>query len=98
MSLGGLPAGAIDQAEHATEPWERDVFATVITSIFDAGLINLDELRRAIEDIPRDDYARLGYYERWTIALETLLIQKGVVTLAEIEEKLRAIDARGHVA
>ena len=97
--VGGRPgAGVVDRAEHAPEAWERDVFATVTTSIFHAELINLDELRRAIEDIPQDDYVRLGYYERWTIALETLLIQKGAVTLAEIEEKLDSIDGHGKVA
>lgn len=90
--------GVIDRTEHATEEWEKQVFATAITSIFTANLFNLDELRRAIEDMPQDNYVRLGYYERWTVAMETLLIQKGVLTLAEIEEQVESIDARGRQA
>lgn len=97
--LGGRSgAGAIDRAEHATEEWEKHVFATAITSMFTADLFNLHELRRAIEDLPPDEYVSLGYYERWTVAMETLFIQKGVLTLAEIESKLRSIDARGQEA
>ena len=94
--LGGRSGfGQIDRTEHAAEPWEWHAFATAITSIFTADLFNLDELRRAIEDMPEEDYVRLGYYERWTVAMETLLIQKGVLTLDEIDRKLGAIDAFG---
>ncbi|HEX2681105.1 MAG TPA: nitrile hydratase subunit beta, partial [Candidatus Dormibacteraeota bacterium] len=49
---------------------------------------NLDEFRHAIERMPSDDYLRASYYERWLHAVETLLLEKGVITQAEI--------AKGH--
>ena len=48
-------------------------------------LMTVDELRRGIEAIPEDEYLSLTYYERWLRSIETLMLEKGVVT----EEELR---------
>ena len=43
---------------------------------------NLDEFRHAVERMPSDEYLRATYYERWLHAVETLLLEKGVITTA----------------
>ena len=40
---------------------------------------NLDEFRHAIERMPAEDYLKASYYERWLHAVETLLLEKGVI-------------------
>ena len=45
---------------------------------------NLDEFRHAVERMPSDEYLRAVYYERWLHAVETLLLEKGVITKTEL--------------
>ena len=85
--LGGSPgAGPIDKSQHETEDWER--LADAITIALDKkGLKTTDELRRAIESLDPRRYKKLGYYERWIAATELLLVEKGILTSEEIDEK-----------
>lgn len=48
------------------------------------GLMSVDELRRGVESIPEAEYHALGYYERWLRAISGLMVEKGVVTEAEL--------------
>lgn len=48
------------------------------------GLMTVDELRRGIEQLPADEYERATYYERWLASMEAILLEKGVVTAAEL--------------
>lgn len=48
------------------------------------GLMSVDELRRGVEAIPEAEYHALGYYERWLRAISGLMVEKGVVTAAEL--------------
>ena len=54
------------------------------------GLFNVDEMRRTIESLPPEIYERHDYYERWLYTIERLLIEKGVLTAQEIEDRLAA--------
>src|ERR1700694_3354572 len=45
---------------------------------------HLDEFRHAIERMPPDAYLRASYYEKWLHAMETLMLEHGVVTPAEL--------------
>jgi Nitrile hydratase beta subunit, N-terminal len=85
--LGGSPgAGPIDKSQHETEDWER--LADAITVALDKkGLKTTDEHRRAIESLDPRRYKKLGYYERWIAATELLLVEKGILTSEEIDEK-----------
>jgi nitrile hydratase subunit beta len=40
------------------------------------------------------DYLRSSYYEHWLHSLETLLVEKGVISEAELDKK-RATVAKG---
>ena len=90
--LGGSPgAGPIDKSQHDTEDWER--LADAVTVALDKkGLKTTDELRRAIESLDPERYKKLGYYERWIAATELLLIEKGILTSEEIDEKAAKLE------
>jgi hypothetical protein len=45
-------------------------------------------MRRAIESLPPEEYESIGYYERWTAALEILLVEKEILTTSEIDQKM----------
>jgi nitrile hydratase len=89
--MGGSPAGPIDKGQHEVEDWER--LADAISSALGArGLYTTDEHRRAIESL--GNYRDLSYYERWAAATEILLVEKGVLTGDEIDERAAEIERR----
>jgi nitrile hydratase subunit beta len=90
--LGGVEpdaSAAIDRNEHTLTDFDKSVDALLyLLSRRDRRLIRVDELRRAIEAMPPADYQRLGYYEKWLTAITALLVEKGVLSRAEIDAKL----------
>lgn len=93
--MGGLAAGPIDQHEHDKAPWEKRVDALMrLLADQERRLIRVDELRRAIEDLGADIYDRSSYYERWMAAITELLLEKRVITVAELGERMAAVEAR----
>jgi len=66
--------------------WEGRVYA-IASIAARLSLINADELRHAIERIAPERYLASSYYERWLEAVETLLVERGVVTREEILAK-----------
>ncbi len=93
---GGWPAaGPLNQAEHDLSMWEKRTDAILmLLSNAERRLIRVDELRRAIEGFTPDAYEKLSYYERWITAIETLLIEKGILTREEIDRKAAEITTR----
>ena len=91
--MGGSPGGPIAREGHEVEDWER--LADAITVALDSkGIKTTDEHRRAQESLPPEEYASLSYYERWIAATETLLVEKGVLTRKEIDEKAEELERR----
>ena len=93
---GGWPgAGPIDRKEHELAWWEKrtDAIMSLLQSPTKL-VIRVDEMRRAIESMEPKEYERAGYYERWVFALETLLIEKGILTREEINRKAKELEAR----
>ena len=91
---GWLDDTPIDRAEHEYSDWERRVDA--VHQVLGAqGIRTTDEMRRAIESLPPEQYESLSYYEKWTAALEILLIEKGILTAAEIDAKAAELRGRG---
>jgi hypothetical protein len=89
--IGGSPGGPIDRGQHEVEDWER--LADAINGALGAkGLQSTDELRRAIESL--EDYRDLSYYERWVAATEKLLVENGVLSSNEIDERAAEIRHR----
>jgi nitrile hydratase len=89
--MGGSLGGPIERGRHEVEDWER--LADAINSALGAkGLQTTDELRRSIESL--EDYRDLSYYERWVAATEKLLVEKGLLSGDEIDERATEIEHR----
>jgi nitrile hydratase len=52
-----------------------------------SGIFNMDEYRHAIERMEPRHYLTASYYERSLTSLATLLVEKGVVTREELEQR-----------
>lgn len=92
--LGGVEPAAsqpIDRTEHELTQFDKSVDALVYL-LSRHGLIRVDELRRAIEALPPDQYHGLAYYEKWLQAVHDLLLEKDV--LGEEEVMLRCAALR----
>ena len=89
--LGGSSGGPIDKSQHQIEDWERLADAVNI-ALGVKGLQTTDEHRRAIESL--ENYRELGYYERWVAATEKLLVEKGILTREEIDQRSAEIARR----
>ena len=87
---GGWPTDApIDRSEHELADWELLTDA-LVGALGNAGVMNVDELRRAIESMPPEAYEAASYYERWLFAMETILTEKGMLEPSEIDARLAA--------
>ena len=65
--------------------WEGRAFALAAAAMTQ-GLYGTPEARHAIERMRPPHYLTASYYERWLTSLATLLVEKGVVTRAELEK------------
>lgn len=87
--IGGLQGfGVIDSKDDETTfhaEWERRVFGMMITSGH-----RMISMRPDIENIDPETYLKSSYYELWLIALETGLVDRGVISQEELTS--RAVD------
>jgi nitrile hydratase len=86
--LGGMDGFGPVEVE-ANEPvfhhaWERLVFG-LVSAMSAQRLSNTHTFRHAIERMDPVHYLGSPYYEHWLTALATLLVERGVVTRAELE-------------
>ncbi len=87
--LGGMPAGPIDPEEPGLTLFEQRVDAMLrLLADPPRSCFTIDALRRAIEDLPPDQYGALTYYERWVHAMRLLVVEKGLLTEAEIAQHI----------
>lgn len=91
---GGLPsAEPIDRSTHELADWEHLTNA-LVGVLRHRGLFTVDELRRGIESLPPERYESYSYYERWASSLETVLVEKGVLTSEEVDARAKAVGGR----
>ena len=90
--MGGLDAGSIDTGEHVKAPWEKRVDALMVL-LGQRKIVCVDELRRGIEELGSDAYDRYGYYERWMASMTNLLLEKKVIGVSELGERMAEIEA-----
>jgi hypothetical protein len=90
--IGGEPAGPVDPVDHGMKFWERQAngLRSVLTR---ARAISVDELRRAAEDLG-DRYAKLEYFERTTLGLRTVLLERGYFTEESLAAKMAEVRKR----
>jgi nitrile hydratase len=88
--LGGKQGfGRVRYTQKATAfhaPWEVRVNALYAQAV-KQGLFNMDEYRHAIERMEPRHYLGASYYERSLTSLATLCVEKGVLTLDELERR-----------
>jgi hypothetical protein len=93
--VAGQPAGPIDRAEHELEPWHKLVTALLfVLRSPPHNMMYIDEMRRAMEDIPPDEYQRLEYFEKWALGITQLVTEKGLVSRDRIESRVAELQAR----
>jgi hypothetical protein len=46
-------------------------------------LLNAEELRRGVEELPGEEYRTLGYHERWLRSIAATLVRRGVLAPGE---------------
>jgi hypothetical protein len=92
--VGGMPGGPIARRHgeaHDEQEWE--LYSVAVREVLGrAGLVSLHEMRRAVEDLG-EDYHRLGYYQRRLEGTAKILYEKGVLTVEEVEARMRRIGA-----
>ena len=91
--LGGLPAGPFVPTDHTLLPWEKRIHA-LLDLLAAKHILNTEEKRRGVEELGRDAYDKLTYYERWVLAACNLLLAKGLITSEELARKLDQIRER----
>lgn len=92
--LGGMHGMGVLDVE-PNEPvfhaeWERRLFAVMLACLA-GGHFVADEFRHAVERMDPATYLSTSYYEHWLHALETLLLEKGVLSAAELEARQAAL-------
>ena len=91
---GGRFDGPVQRAEHEAAHWEKEADAIrMLLADAKRRLFTTDESRRVQEQLDAGTYWAMPYYERWILAFSSLLIEKGIVTEAEVvaeEQRLRA--------
>lgn len=92
--MGGLPAERVPMDGHDHALWEKRVDALLVLCTT-KGLFTVDGLRRAIEDLPPEDYERLTYYERWITSIARNLVEAGAFSNAELGARMEEVAARG---
>ncbi len=93
--IGGLDYGAVDPITTEVAPWEKLSIA-IGNAIGGQGrkLINTDMGRRAREGMGEELYNELDYFERTTESMKITLIEQGLFTQEELEERMKEIEGR----
>src|SRR5450432_3392638 len=91
--IGGLPADAIQRADHDLEPWEKRCHA--LADVLDYHkIINTEEKRRGVEALGSEMISKLSYYERWIATFANILFDKGILTPGELALKMAEVESR----
>jgi nitrile hydratase subunit beta len=85
VGFGPVTPEADEPVFHAD--WERHAFALLLGA--HAGLMTSHDFRFGIERMDPAHYLWSSYYEHWLWTVEMALLEKGVVSAAEIEERTR---------
>jgi len=96
--MGGQPGGRVEPQKendpHDYAGWERRIDAMAVLLWGLKGTkkyFTVDEHRKAIESLPPEAYDSMAYYEKWIVALAQCMVQRGVVTSAELAQKMRDV-------
>ncbi|MEO7196230.1 MAG: nitrile hydratase subunit beta [Pseudonocardiaceae bacterium] len=94
--LGGTAGWGRVMAPTATapvfaRPWEGRAFALALVSMSRVSGRNRDAFRHALERLDRDDYFQDGYYGRWLIGAELMLVDSAILAPGAVEARTRRL-------
>jgi nitrile hydratase subunit beta len=69
------------------EPWQETAFALMLASGTIVKGLNADQYRHAVERMAPRHYLSVHYYERVLTGVTTLLVERGVLDLADLERR-----------
>ncbi len=93
--LAGTLTDSIITMDRKLDLWEKRIDAIYkLLSDDKRSHINIHEFRYAIESLGAKAYTNYNYYERWTLALRNLLIDKNILSELEITQKVQEIEDR----
>jgi nitrile hydratase len=69
------------------ENWEVECHS-MFAVLASRGIVGTDELRRSIEALTPAQYDSWSYYEKWSAAMTTLLLEHNVITQHELQQSL----------
>ena len=93
--MGGLPAGEIGTSAKDHALWEKRVDAMMMLLQHPSrGLLTTDEMRRNIESLGPEAYAKMSYYERWIGAIANTLLERGIIASEELGRSIDAVMKR----
>lgn len=77
--------------------WEKSIHSLLIAlASRPQPLLSTDELRRAVEALETEAYETWTYYDRWSVAIASILIERGVLTSDDINAEVsQGFDASG---
>ena len=90
--IGGEDWGPVPLTEKEVPDWAK--LSTALRGALGdkgAGLVNLHEGRRAREEMGYERYHALGYFEMGMQAIFDVLVQKKIVTLKEVQDRIEAL-------
>ncbi len=95
--MHGFGRVPVEAEEVFTHGWQKRAFALAETIAW-AAPFNSDQHRHAIERIPPADYLSIDYFDKWTRACQTLLLEAGLVDVDELATGHKRFDVgAGHV-
>jgi hypothetical protein len=92
--IGGQPGSPLDLTSYESSLWERRVDAMLRLLSSKCKLMTVDELRRGIETLGEDRYDKEIYYGKWAFSIASIMVEKGVITQEELEQRSNIIRAR----
>lgn len=100
--VGGMDGfGPVKREENEPvfhEPWEGRMRAIHTLVSKKHKFYNIDESRHAIERMNPVYYLGSSYYQIWLLRMEHLLVERGVLTEAEIKEKMAQLSPLSYSA
>ncbi|CAM9350335.1 unnamed protein product [Ectocarpus fasciculatus] len=95
----GPACAAIDMAPQPLQHWEYSIHALLILlSTKSPPMLSTDELRRGVEGLEEPAYKSWGYYEKWGASMSKILLERGVISEAELNLELFGSDAHATAA
>ena len=93
--IGGDEAGEIPIVDLPWLHWEKQTEA--VRNLLGDGtrrMLSLDELRRGFESFGADKYKSLSFYRRRLEAMIDILVEKGVIDRADLDEEIARVRSR----